>query len=207
MLQTYSVVLCTTSLSTERSTWAKTLASRHLSLAFKYHACLKWCSKGPLCLVFCSLCRSGNKRNKQTKSNQQKADSNSPAGAFALKNRKRRQTKEKGGLSEHIQMFDSSKSGRAKSYSRVSQLSMSQCNTYMFPVYLCVYQTWLKLPSEIDSVTFSAFIDCVWHDGLNHAVPADANPGVLGVQTDESDRSQKVTGRVSANDSIQVWGV
>lgn len=38
-------------LSTRRGLLELMLASRHQGLAYKYLACLKWCSKGPLCLT------------------------------------------------------------------------------------------------------------------------------------------------------------
>lgn len=58
-----------------------------------------------------------------------------------------------------------------KSRCQASQLTMSQCNSSMFLVYLCVYRAWLKLQSEIDSEAFLGFIDCVQHSGLNRECP------------------------------------
>lgn len=76
-------------------------------------------------------------------------------------------------------------------------------------MYLCVYQARLKLLFEIDSVIWGGggVIDCVWHSGLNWVVPADANPVQLMVQTDESNHSEKVFGRISTNNIIHDWCV
>ncbi len=74
----------------------------------------------------------------------------------------------------------------------------------MFPVYLCVYQAWLKLLSEIDLGTFLGCYRLCLTECIESVCPCRCQPFWLAVQADKSNHSEEVSGRISTNNLIQV---